>query len=208
MELKYSDRDNITVQDITLAGTTPELLNGLDPGSDFDERIGRKVVIKSIMVLGQIYRDVLGAIGGATNLQPNIIRMIVVYDLQTNVNTPAPSDIINNGNQGGVAYLDANTGINPNYRNRWVVLCDKRFPIGSFIYGSGLTPASSSTNPDCHSVRWYKKCNLPVIFNQNITGGVGDISNGAIWIMFISNTSVANCNLTATYSTRIRFVDA
>lgn len=90
---------------------TITLVNGCATGTDFTERIGRKIRIKSI----QLRMMTLGGIASAN------VRYALVMDRQANGVAPQYADIFN-----GAGVPEFN---NLNNRNRFVILFDKLFSM-------------------------------------------------------------------------------
>lgn len=184
-ELKTIDTGIVGVTPITTAGSVA-LINGVATGTDYTNRIGRKIMIKSIYVrFATLPNTVTAPLG-------DIQRIMLIYDKQTNGAAPAVTDILNTA-----SYLDVN---NLNNRDRFVVLKDKTINCWPAAYAAGAVTAG---NPNTMSFKFYKKCNLEQIFSG--TGStVGSIASGGIFLLFIS--AAATYNLA--YSARVRFSDA
>lgn len=186
-------RDELKVVDVTAAGAvaaagTVTLLNGISQGTDYNNRIGRKVIIKSLLF--------------NLDLQPNatasipigdFVRVLVVYDCQTNSAAPVVSDIL----QGGTY----NSPMNLTNRDRFKVLIDKRVSVGGVTYTAGAITSGMFMPRTIHV---FKKMSMEMIFSG--TGAtVGSISTGGIFLILLDEIgAIVNSNL---YS-RIRYQDA
>ena len=156
-ELKYVDTGAEAV--LTSTGTL-SLLNGLVPGTGATQRIGKKVVFKSIL-----YRAVLagGANGGTAFC--GTCRMIIVVDRQANASAPAVTDI-----------LQTASGLSPvnmDNRDRFYVLSDKEYPIDQL---------GGNQSADC---KIYRKISIPTVFNAGTAGTVADISTNSMYLLTI-----------------------
>lgn len=167
---------------------TVTLLNGVATGTDFTDRIGRKIICRSLYITGMI-----SPVDNTT--AANLARLIVVYDNQTNGAAPAVTDILKEAT--------ACSQLNLNNRDRFVVLCNKTWAQGSV---SDTATQAFSNSPNTFKVKIYKKLRHEVLFNGT-TAAVGSIATGAIWMITIGSAT-ANNGGTFSVSTRTRFEDA
>lgn len=166
------------------------LCNGLAQGAGPNNRLGRKILMKSIYVRATHYCTAAASVSGP-------LRMIVVYDKQTNgafptataanvVSSPLTTDHINSSNNLGCA-------------DRYITIFDKLFP-----------PVAGATNPGAPQAatkKCYRKINLEQVFNTGNIGDITDINSGAVYIAFCS----AGFNATGSvvdYMVRTRFEDS
>lgn len=165
------------------------LLNGVATGTDYTNRVGRKTIMKSIL-----FRLSLVPNASATNGSVgDVLRVMLIYDCQTNGAAPAVSDVL----QGGTL----NNPMNLTNRDRFKIISDKFLTMGSFVLAaSSLTTGS----PRPVQLKIYKKMNLEMIFSG--TGNtVGSIQTGGLFLLLIS---LNNQITTSVWDTRIRFIDA
>jgi len=114
------------------------------------------------------------------------VRLLIVYDKQTNGATPATVDIES---------VDAiRSPMNLNNNERFIIVADETYePVNgatTAIYGKG-----------------YRKLNLPVEFNAGSAGTVADITKGALFALAWQNGSMVTMTLNQLY-TRVRYTDA
>lgn len=185
-ELKFIDTE-ISNSTITTTGSVT-LLNGVSQGTDFNDRIGRKIVLKSMIWNAAVFSNNTGAPNG------DIIRLLVVYDTQTNsASAPSVTDIL--------AVADPTSPMNLNNRDRFHVLKDLKLQSAPSTYTASAITAGAPQNiyEPC-----YKKLSKDVIFSG--TGAtVGSIQTGAIWLLQISLLSDA---IDHTSYFRWRFLDS
>lgn len=166
------------------------LVNGIAQGADFNQRIGRKSTMKSVIFNGNVFNlstASLNAFNGAYT------RLVIIYDTQPNSGSlPAGTDIF--------ATNDPNSPMNLNNRDRFQVLMDVRKQVSAFLMSA--TPALATGNPANAYFKKYKKCNKETIFSGT-TGTIGAISTGAIYLCFVADAAVAAFD----YYIRIRFTD-
>jgi len=185
-ELKTIDISTTSISPVAVAGATV-LLNGVAQGSDYTNRIGRKTVMKSILFRANIYPKVDTASPvGAT------IRIMLVYDKQTNGALAAVTDILN-----AATYLQPT---NLNNRDRFKILMDKFVTTNAnTTAGGNQTVAGGGTR----LVKKYIRCEHDVIFGG--TGAtVGDIQSGSLFMVTISSSATYALD----YNVRTRFIDA
>jgi len=184
-ELKFTDvgtrSDNITASVSTF--TTPGgvfLLNGLAPGSSANQRIGRKVVMKSVYLRGYFAM-------GATSTGGSPFRVLVVYDKQANATAFATTDVL--------VQDDFRAANNISNRDRFVVLADR---MVDYIGTGDKTVAHFEI---------FKKINLETMFNAGSAGSIGDITSGSIYVMFAQTGFIATAPATVNWFSRVRYTD-
>lgn len=186
-ELKVIDTQVVTAP--LLAAGTVTLCNGVAQGTDFTDRIGRKVNVKSIHLKYyiQAYNSVDVPLG-------DIIRVMLVWDSQTNGALAAVGDIL--------TAADVLSGVNLTNRDRFKVLFDKRHTMGAIEY-TAAAPVAGDTTP--RFAQRYIKCNMPVIFGG--TGAtVGSIQTGSL--ILLTMTASSSTGFAGNARIRVRFSDA
>ena len=186
-ELKVIDTDQSLSTTVSSTGTVT-LINGVAQGTDFNQRIGRKITMKSIFSkFFLVPNSTLNSVNG------NIVRVMIFYDAQTNAAAPSVSDVLATN-----AY---DASLNLNNRDRFKIILDKYYTIGAAVYSSGALAAGSPKPAYCKK---YRKCSLDVIFGA--TGAtVGSIQSGGLFMLTIAAvTDVTWCD---TYH-RMRFIDS
>lgn len=161
------------------------LMNGVSQGTDYNARIGRKIVMKSFLIRVQKqYNTTVPA-------QPCNVRWILFYDKQTNGAAPSASDFFQ---QSASISENMVSPINLNNRDRFIVLKDKMMSLNGSAIATG----------------WFKKfqrINLEVIYNA--TGNtVGAIQTGSMYLLAVTDFQDATYNLVCDISTRVRFLDS
>lgn len=163
------------------------LVSGVATGTDFTNRIGRKVCWKSILLQGYITPQ--GTASG-----PGLGRVMLVYDSQPNGALPAVTDVL--------LTAHATAPMNLNNRDRFRIIWDKRVVIGAFNSATTVAIADMTSR----DVRKYKKINLESIFDGT-TAAIADVQSGSIFLLTIgTNAAGGSFNLLATV--RARFNDA
>lgn len=199
------------------ASTTPILLNGIAEGTDYYNRVGRDVTMKSLYFQGEfaINPSVAATTSGlaslvldnATTTAPSpydtsfdYVRILIVYDLQTNGSFPPLSDVIyTNYISGGVVAAgvpDTLSFMNLNYRDRFKIVMDKRFPL------------TGNMNNGAVYIKKFKKLSTGVTYTSTSTGEsgstIGSIATGALLMYVFSQYGISS----GLVRTRVRFTDA
>jgi len=181
-ELKFVDvtnQSNVPHTTGTFSGAT--LLNGIATGTNASTRIGRKVTIKSLLIRWSI-RLSASTTGGSP------VRILVVYDRQTNAAGAAITDV-----------LKADEFHEPNNlsnRDRFITIFDH------------ITEAVSVENVYSVSGVLYKSLNLEQNFNAGTDASIGSISSGSI-LLYVAGVPSAfgGANLACQYASRVRYTD-
>lgn len=183
-ELKFVDT-TISITPFTLVGAI-SLLNGVTQGTDFNNRIGRSVNMKSLLFRFTVEKATGANSDGAT------ARVILFYDAQTNGAAPVVTDVL--------ATADHLAPMNLNNRDRFKILADCFIETDAFVNTTGVISAGTYTE---RTKTIYKKMNTEMQFSGT-TNAVGSIATGGVFALFIS--SELNGTGYKVYS-RIRFTD-
>jgi len=182
-ELKWIDINSTAAFNAATGVAALTLLNGCTLGSDATNRIGRKIVMRSL----QMRMSVLDTAVQAARFAG---RVLVVYDSQSNGVAPTQADILQ-------AATSWHAPMNLNNRERFKVIWDKIFTIDS-IQGSGNNPWICK--------KFKKLPNLETIFNSGNAGSVGDIQTGSLYMLTFATGEAASTPGMVFYS-RVRFAD-
>lgn len=200
-EKKFFDIAPATYQVNTTGSIT--LLCVPVPGTDYTNRIGRKIRIKSVYI-----RGICGLSAALTTIttgvvaQGQLLRLIIFQDLQPNGAAPALADLLNNAT--------ANAQLNPNNRDRFRILKDKCWAFGRFQWDTTATQAYAMTSGNSVAqVKCYKKLDLETVFNAGTAGAIADINSGAIYMCWVGDQAAGTDTAgAAIVSTRARFYDS
>lgn len=175
-ELKFVDTVNNTSPTAAVATFgTGVLLNGMATGATASDRIGRRVVIKSLLMRYQFAMTDTSTFGSP-------IRILIVYDKQANAAAPAITDILLTDH-----FSSQN---NLSNRDRFVTICDV---ITTELGNQGQFNSAGVV---------YKKLNLETMFNGGSAGTIADITSGSLY-MFVAQTGRIGV-LGPSQATRIR----
>lgn len=180
-ELKFKDVAQTNLLTFNVATfEAPVLLNGLVPDSTASGRIGRKVILKSLLIR---YTAFLGT----TSTAGTNVRFLVVYDKQANAAAPAITDVL---------LSDAFTAQNNlSNRDRFVTIFDH---ISKPISVQGNFATSDVL---------FKRINLETMFNAGTAGTIGDITTGSLYLFTAQAGTLATANGGITIKTRVRYED-
>lgn len=188
-ELKFHDLD---VNDAVIAagGTVQTAQLTIAQGTTESQRIGRKVVIKSI---NWRYRLFLPATTSSASTS-DIVRMIVFIDKQANGAAAGVTDLLESADFQSFNQL-AN-------KSRFTVLHDKTFNLES---RSGAGDGTTNTYGEMAiSSSFFKKCSIPIEYdNSGTTGAVTEIRSNNILVMLLSEQGLC----TFDSKMRYRFLD-
>lgn len=158
------------------------LLNGIARGDDISERIGRKVMIKSIQL--SIKNNVIGGTG-----VDQCHRVMLVLDNQTNAAALTIAQVLSSS---GTMYYR-----NLENRARFRILFDKFFTMNATGESGSMV-----------NYKYYRKVDIPVTFNNGDAGTVADIVTGSLYILVVGDAAPGVTAGKCYYYSRIRYEDA
>lgn len=165
------------------------LLNGIARGDDIDARNGRQITMRSVEISGQV----TNAVPAGTPV-PTIIRVLLVYDRQTNGAALTPAMVLEYVGSVAATHSPRNLA----YRERFTTLNDIKIPLSASTvadYRDGPTP-----------FKIYRRFTLPETFNAGNAGTVADIATGSMYLVVISDQAAAPLP-TCYFVSRIRYED-
>jgi len=166
-------------------------------GGDINQRIGRKLTVKSIYIKGRVAIEASQTLPNAIDVPATHARMIIFVDYQPNGATPSTTDLIN--------VLSPSAQLNLGNRERFKVLCEKNYFFDPFTRDNTVVPTVSCFNRTGAVIKKYCKCNVEMVFS-GATGSISDLKTGAIYMFWISsNVSPQACIFVGT--TRVRYAD-
>jgi len=193
-ELKVSDV-NIIATTVDSGTSSVTALCVPTPGTDMTNRIGRKILIRSVYIKGMARP--LNSIDPDDGLvAPQYLRVALVMDFQPNGSTAAAIDIFTSTN--------AISNINLNNRDRFKIISDKYYNLGAFFYDA--TNFMIGCDKSIVNVKIYKKCKYEVIFNAGTAGTTADISSGAL-LLVLQSSAAGGEGATFEIRSRVRFSD-
>lgn len=187
-ELKVVD----TAEAVYIINTTGSitLINGIAQGSDFNNRIGRRSTMRSVLLQG-VTRNT------DSLTQAQLARILILWDSQPNGALPAMTDIF--------TAATATSPLNLNNRDRFRILAEWRDALGAYLDTAGAPPGFVTADVS-RSVYIYKRFNLETTYDGT-TAAIGDIQTGAMLLVTIGNEAAANGSHDLRASVRVRFTD-
>ncbi len=190
-ELKFHDIDLLDAAVSAIWTVQPVLLT-IPEGNGESDRIGRKIVIKSI---GMRYSVKLPTTATAANTSDSI-RVVLFQEKQANGAVSAKLDVMETDNYFSFRNL-ANVG---RYRILYDQVHDLSTPAGS---GRGTTD-TLSYGETILNASFYKNCNIPIEYDNSANDGtIGTIRSNNIMLMLGSDTGL----LAFTGKMRFRYSD-
>nr|WAE42806.1 MAG: capsid protein [Cressdnaviricota sp.] len=184
---------------------TLDLLNGIQEGASFYNRVGRRVHMKSVHVTGQIFPS-----GVATTGAQEFLRVLLVYDRQPNGTFPSIGDILLDYGNDGTSFTTSISKMNLNNVERFAILRDKRLWIPS-----NQQAASTDQNmylgggTDAKEINWFVPLkNLETHFKSTTNpAAIGDVATGALYLVTLGNIASGAAGYNLQYNSRLRFCD-
>jgi len=170
-------------------------------GNGFDQRIGRRIIVKQIQINGQLRQT------DGTVVSPSMCRLLVVIDMQANGTGRALiQDIIGLGvATPGAANVHSQSFMNLNNRSRFKIIADiKMTPMATTNVVGGPATGTPLAMSGTNMVNIFKKVNFPITFNAGTNSDDTTVSTGAILIAAIGQTAT---NWEWALTTRVRFID-
>ena len=169
---------------ITAGSTTATVASTLmtmAQGTAATERVGRRIIMKSLWV-----RWVFSM--AATSAGTSGVRILIVYDKQTNGAAAATTDVVD-------------TDVIQSFKNlgnerRFVTLMDEHIKC------------LGTQGPQSVFGQKFIKLNLPAEFNSGTTGAISDVQTGSLLMYVWQNGNIITAGPLSTIITRVRFADS
>lgn len=181
----------------TTAVITP--INLCSQGTAVNNRVGSKILVRSINIRGAVLADLASALTASNNAPPQTVRMVVYVDKQPNGATITATDLLETASVFSPIAL-AN-------RDRFLILKDKYFNIGAVNVPATANTAYYGGQPQQHVFKWFKKCRIPVTYGTN-AGTIADIKTNAIGVFLYGGAASGVADAAASMYVRVRFSDA
>lgn len=160
------------------------LIPTIAQGTSVNQRVGKKVMLKSIQVRGNVYS---GTSSTATDCA-----IIIVYDKRPTGVLPAITDILDTANSNSFN-KDINAG-------RFKILRRIDFALTGNI-------SAPSTGNEMKDASDFFKVNLPLVFKASATGAIADIEEGAVYLVTVGSNAAGATAGNAALGFRTRFLD-
>lgn len=185
---------------------TFQLLNGIQGGAGFSQRVGRKIKLKSLKLQLNINpvanRTAPGDLG----------RVIIFYDRQTNGALPAVADLLQDTNTAAANTTNIQVGPNLSNRDRFTIIRDYKFTLPAAVVAANGVPTSAY--PDSFEgehqsfIQWYIKLkDMDTVFNAE-TADIGSIASGSLVIFVAGGVALGtNAWQINSWHSRLRYYD-
>lgn len=186
----------------TVVGTTGNYvgtINNISQGTGETQRIGRKVIIRSLSLRGEVKMpNEANTVLNAASINCDVVRLMIVQDKQTNGNVANLTDIFSYNFSSGSPVVDWRAFRTMDNINRFKILVDKTFKINNQIFTAG--GGSAPLNEIAYNI--YRKCYIPIEMKGS-TANVADMMSNSVSIYLVSGNGLATWNGIA----RVRFSD-
>ena len=210
-ERKYFD-STVVAKAITQVATTfvnamanPTTLNTIfvpTTGTDYNQRIGRRVTVLSWRIRGEIYIPNVSDAATIGSVNANIIRLIMVIDKQANGTQMASSDLIAMPSALNAAW---DMYQSPSNFGRFKVLKDKRFAVQDPNYNSETMALDRNGKVVFFDYKFRFRKPIVVHFNSTNGGTIADIVDNSFNVVCGINDSSYVTSLT--YKSRVTYID-
>lgn len=198
-EMKVADTDGAVYQVNTTGSITALCVPTV--GSDMTNRVGRKILLRSVYIRGYVSTEASAA-AVKTNIQSisQLARCLIVWDTQPNGSNPVITDVL----KEATSYSQ----LNLNNRDRFKILWDKTWAFGPYVVDTTASSAIALTTQQSFPFKKFKKLSHEAVFNATNGGTVADINTGNLIMIWVGNVAAgSNLDSNARCSVRVRFDD-
>lgn len=203
-EMKCVDVTSTNINESIDTTGAKSLMNGTIPGNAIQNRLGRRIRMVSLRIMGAIFQVQNGAAPG-----DDFVHIYVVYDKQVNGTAYALADLLQSCDRSGTTATNTFASVNMSNSKRFKILRHTFMKIECPAGVSANQPAQEST--DFHKVQtvdWYIPLKgLDTQYNTGTAGTIADIQTGALFVMVLGANSAANTQYSLQYNARLRFQD-
>jgi len=163
------------------------LINPIPQGAGVTQRVGKKIVMKGLQCRGNLFNN--------TTALWNDVAFMIVYDKRPTGALPAVTDILVSANNNSMNN-DANAG-------RFSIL--KRHDC---VLLGNTTAAANLTDMSVVDASWWLDLkSKPVVYKAAGTGAIGDIEEGALYLVTVGSAVAGTTAAAAQLAFRLRFLD-
>lgn len=180
-------------------------MNLAQVGSSMFNRIGRRIMMKSVRLRFQI-QPILGI---ARTSFTDLGKIALVYDKQTNGAYPGLADVYQDTDQSGANTSTTLSGLNMNNRDRFITIMEKCITLaGGTIAVSGIITNPMPQDQTIMYFDEYRKLNLTTHFRSDSNPAViGDISNGALYLISFAQLVAGAEIYQINWNCRLKYID-
>jgi hypothetical protein len=176
-----------------------DAMNLVQSGSAFYQRVGRRIEMQSLHIYGFLNQTGNVAAEG-------FARIIVLYDRQANGAVPAYATVMANYDQSGTSTSSVYSGLNPDERERFLVLADLKITTPQT---TSTVPGSTDGTSATYKIdRYIRLSGLTTHFKaDSVPAVIGDIATGALLLIGVGDKASGDEGWNAVLSWRIRYKD-
>lgn len=204
-EIKTVDTANTHAATLTMALNTTgsvQVVNLIQPGDEYFQRIGRRIEMKSFFINGVIQQT--GVFGNPNDY----CRIAIVYDRQPNGVITTWANVFSSTDQSGTAVSSALSNVNPNEMERYMVLADFRLALPTVTANTDSTAAADGVHTSFNINRFIKLKNLKAHYQAATSPStIADISTGALYVLTYGSYAAGNDQWQAQLNWRLRYTD-
>lgn len=166
-------------------------------GTDYFNRIGRKIYMKNVHIRGVVNNL-------ATSTTQEMVRMLIVYDSQPNTAFPVIADILQNANVA--AATSVSSDINLVNRERFTILRDKQIIVYPVTNTAGALTNLTIPDPIAQTYNineFVKLKGLETTYNVTSGGTIADVTSGSLLFVTFGASGAWQIN----FHSRLRFYD-
>lgn len=176
--------DAVTTSYVADTTGTVTLMATIAVGASVNQRVGKKIMYASIQIRGSLY--------AGTTTTTTDAAYIIVYDKRPTGALPAMTDILVSASAAAMNN-DENSG-----RFQIVRRVDR------CVVGNITTPATGLERQDMDD---FIKFRRPAVYKAVGTGAIGDISEGALYLVTVGTNAAGTAAATFTLNYRVRFTE-
>lgn len=182
------------------------LINAIQGGSSMWQRIGRKIEMQSVYIVGQF-----GSLRTASN--EDYGRIMLIYDRQANSAPPVITDIIKSYAQDGTTSSTAYDHFNLDNRDRIQILMDERVILPAHTDTAGVETNLGLQDPTAEYISFKRYIKLKGLVTQykaeSNPAVIGDIATGSLYLVtFTANQASGAEGWSFSAGIRLRYRDA
>jgi len=185
----------------TPATNTTILLNGVQTGAGFFNRVGSRIEMKNLHIRGFIRYT-------ATAVQA-VIRLLIIYDRQPVGALPVITDFLQARDQAGAATTAGDSEINLDNRDRFTIVRDLQLYAPSVTYTAGVLtngPNYPGVDQQIDINEFIKLKEMGTHFKSSSNPAtIADISTGALYAAFVTFTADNTIEFSGGF--RLRYFD-
>lgn len=192
IDYSYSGAISTTITGAEADPATVDTLSAIAQGDGESNRDGRKCVLTSLHIRGDVQFDSINAAASGSTPAPDVCRVAVVWDTQSNGAQLNAEDVFLPATHVEHAFR------NLQYTKRFKVLYDECFEmVPSAMGGNGTT---ASLVGDRKVFKINKALKVPVL-HDGTTASMANITDNSLHVIAFGSST----GMTLTYESRVRF---